>query len=241
MNLTIYPYRRIFKAEHLRDKFSEEEIGKKIGIRYDVEIFFGKEQGRYMGSWTETGNTNKPIEIMLGRLRSHLEKYLEQNKDSIIFNTSTLELDYRKPKSFFQSYLYFSRKFKKFRTKKEFFNENQIEELKTKYPNWEVDTWDAKLITKKNLILTDSINKKKIYVNDVDYEVVYYYHNKNLNIYTVSKPFYDKKNIKAFFIVEKDKIMKEDVKLRHNGKELLLIKMKKTKGKWKYIGNSPIY
>ncbi|WAC01125.1 hypothetical protein N7U66_13265 [Lacinutrix neustonica] len=167
-----------------------------------------------------------------------LNAYLEKNKDSIIFNTNTLVLDYRKPESFFQSYLYFSKKFK---TKKKFFSEKEIEELKTKYPNWQVEKWNVKLITKKNLILTDSIKKEKLYLNDIDYEIVYYYHNKKHNIYMVSKPFYDRKNKKAFLIVEKDKIMKENVKLRHNGKELLLIKLKKTKGKWRFYGGSPIY
>jgi len=147
-----------------------------------------------------------------------------------------LALDYRKPKSFFQSYLYFSKKFKRFRTKPEFLNEKEIEKLKNKYTDWEVYVWNTKLIKENKIKFTsDFKNKTFNLTQEQRIEEIKIKTSPQKWVYTISKPFYNKNHKKAFLIIS------TEIKYNHHTGGLGIAKMKKIKGKWKYIGNAPIY
>lgn len=163
-----------------------------------------------------------------------LNAYLEENKDSIIFNTSTLALDYKKPKMIFQGYYGFSKRFKKLKTKKAFFNKKQVEELTAKYSDWEIGEWDTLLI-KKNKIKFDNNFKNKTFnlTEEERIEEIKIKTSLQKWTYTISKPFYDKNNKKAFLII------KTEIKYNHHAGGLSIAQMKKINGKWKYYGSPP--
>lgn len=150
-----------------------------------------------------------------------VNSYLNQLEGSIVLDAKMLNHENLKPIDFFNGYISFSKKFKDLNDSKSFFNNNEIERLKRKYPDWENEKWNVNLLNDNIQLINEedsSVSSKNSTIN---------------KLFTISKPFYNFQKNKAIILVNTSFL-----KTKHGG-NISIVLMKKTNNEWKYFGNAP--